>query len=571
MSTYNGRWIPTPYVTISMGIGKNAIKSLIFTTLSRLNKKKYIVDVNITQTSKTTVEYIVNLKYYPNTFERASQPNDLEMKLNLALRDESTRDIYISFGYESNSPYTGTAESSPIFKGIITNMTSQVNQNYISYTIKAYGCDMLLGFFKSIDEQINNSIKEDTVCETFVREQILNKGVFKINDETTLNFDIQFKDVNLNKTFMDLLINDAMGNSLVQQAQQITESEENKELSDAYARLYAEQMGNKARYNPGLDVEQVKADDKTAAKKILTNYKEEMWNRLKANISFEALTNNYVDSSDIVNQVSADRENMVDKTQFSIYEAIEVINRLLNNNLKGTVYKLRCTVEPYSSTNSKYDGTIVIYDASKTLSSKKNFYWGLWNTKGVLTNNCTVVSWSCDYNATAKLFSGEKITTDNYEKLCNNLNTDIKVSLSADGEVNYNIVSSQTKSVNGADFTGNIAQDIQYDTMLNIVKNVLDYPYAAKITVLGIVDPWQIGLQTINVYVFVNGAEHFTSGEYLITGYSHSIGSQGFQTSYDLLKLPKDLTASSRNSVISSVLNNESLSLNALAYNDSAN
>ena len=107
--------------------------------------------------------------------------------------------------------------------------------------------------------------------------------------------------------------------------------------------------------------------------------------------------------------------------------------------------------------------------------------------------------------------------------------------------------------------------------MAPVVKDVLDYPYAAKITVLGIVDPWQIGVQTINVYVFVNGAEHFTSGEYLITGYSHSIGSQGFQTSYDLLKLPKSLTTDSRNSVLSSVLKNESLSLNALAYNDSAN
>ena len=150
MSTFNGRWIPTPFITISMGIGKAAKEQLIFTTLSRLNKKKYVVDVSITQTSHTTVEYTVNLVYYPNTFEKGSYVNNLETKLNLAMRDENTRHIYMTFGYESNSPYSGSAESSPVYMGWITNMTSSVQSNFIKYTITGYGVDVLQGTFASI-------------------------------------------------------------------------------------------------------------------------------------------------------------------------------------------------------------------------------------------------------------------------------------------------------------------------------------------------------------------------------------------------------------------------------------
>ena len=66
----------------------------------------------------------------------------------------------------------------------------------------------------------------------------------------------------------------------------------------------------------------------------------------------------------------------------------------------------------------------------------------------------------------------------------------------------------------------------------------MDYPYEASITVLGNPKPLIIGKDTIEVYVFVNGTEHFTSGEYLITGYNHSISSNGtFHTTYKLLKV----------------------------------
>ena len=577
MSTYNGRWIPTPYVTISMGIGKNAIKSLIFTTLSRLNKKKYIVDVNITQTSKTTVEYVVNLKYYPNTFERASQPNDLEMKLNLALRDESTRDIYISFGYESNSPYTGTAESSPIFKGIITNMTSQVNQNYISYTIKGYGCDVLLSYFVNIDKQIDKYIKQDTICETFIRKQILNDGNFAINDDSSLKYDIQFQNINLDETFFNLLVGsitdytiDAFIKIITEYITNYSSSIANLGNNIANPNEFANALQQLAEAQKTLKELQDSAQE-GAVQRLSTDGRNYLWNKVKKAISFENLTNELVDSENITNQVSANKEKLTDKSQFSVYEAIEIINRLLNCNLLGKVYNLKCIIEPYSSNSSKYDGTIKIYDASKIISSKKNFYWGLWNTKGVLSNKSTVISWSCDYNATAKLFGKDKISTsDDYDALCNNINTDVKVNLDADGEINYSLVSSQTKSIDNIDYNSNINQNTQYATMLNIVQNTLDYPYAAKITVLGIVDALQIGKDTINVYVFVNGAEHFTSGEYLITGYSHSIGSQGFQTSYDLLKIPSALTPESKNNLLSAVVNNKSLTDLSLEYNTSS-
>ena len=267
MSTFNGRWIPTPFITISMGIGKAAKEQLIFTTLSRLNKKKYVVDVSITQTSHTTVEYTVNLVYYPNTFEKGSYANNLETKLNLAIRDENTRHLYMTFGYESNSPYSGSAESSPVYKGLITNMTSSVQQNFIKYTITGYGVDILQGAFASIDKSIDKLIKPDTVVKKFIKETVLNNGIITL-DDIQYRFKIEIEDENLgiedNSTFLDILVgkktNYEYSTKTITSKTSTRTVKTTKDPTQYVSISTLNSWGNMNRYNPQMDLEEIMSE-----------------------------------------------------------------------------------------------------------------------------------------------------------------------------------------------------------------------------------------------------------------------------------------------------------------------
>jgi hypothetical protein len=578
MSTYNGTWIPTPYVIISMGMGKNAINTLTFTTLTHLNKRKYVSDVNITQTSKTTVEYTVNLKYYPDTFSKGD-PNFLETALNLAIRNESTRNIYITFGYQSNSPYTGKGESSHTYKGLITNMTSQVNENYITYTIKGYGCDVLLGYFFNIDKTIVKYIKMDTICQNFIKETLLHNGEITI-DSQNYKFDIQFENVDLNKSFGSLILNEGYWNNLADKLKDEQQGKASVSPEQIVGVAELNRLGNMTRYQPTLDVNQVIQDNKTYIINNVEKIKEKQWNKFKESINFDNLTNTYIDSENITNQTSADTSGITEKNQFSVYEAIEIINRLLNMNLAGKKYNIKCTIEPYSN-NSNYDGVIKIFDAGTPLTSKKVFYYGIWSqNKGFLSNKNPVVSWDCDYNATAKLFSGKRLSVsskagyDNiestYKDLAKTLNTEVELSLNDLGELQYNLTSSQTKSVGTTDYRVDVNQTTQYATVLDIIKNLLDYPYSATITVLGIADPpVEIARDTIDVYVYVNGTEHFTSGTYLITGCNHTINNSGFHTTYNLIKIPKNSTTKQINDLMESAINSDTLEKRMTIFNTS--
>ena len=520
------RWVPTPFVTISMGTSK---QQLIFTTLSRLNNKKYFTNINITQTSQTTVEYTVSLSYYPYTFGKASYATNLETRLNLAMQDDNLKNLYLTFGYESNSPYTGSAESSPVYVGLITNLTSQVHENYITYNLTGYGVDLLASAALSIDKRIDKLIKPHMNVQSFIRKDVLKNGKFTINDKSC-NFKIEFDNSVPNNTFIELLLGTAP-----------TASQAVKNPTTVLSMATLNSMGNQSRYNPQLNVQQVVTE--TAA--AINALRDKRWNDLIKSIDFDSLTNPYTDSVIVTNQGSADKEGTTDRNQFSVYETIEMLNRFLNINQQGIVYNLRCIVDPYSNNSGMYDGTIRIFNAGEKISSKRNFYYGIWNNSGKLSNNCTVVSWNCDYNATAKIFSGNKVNSknavENYSKLSNlakNLNTDLELCLDDFGYLTGILTSSQTKDLQSSDYRLNVLQNTQYGYMLNAIQDVLDYPYEASITVLGITDTLKIGVDTINVYVFVNGTEHFTSGEYLITGYSHSISNSGtFHTTYKLLKV----------------------------------
>lgn len=514
-------WLPTPYVTLSFGIGGSAIQSLTFTTLSHLNSKKYITGGTITQTSKTTIKFDLSLVYYPGTFS-VGDGNDLLVRLNLAMSNEKTRDIFLQFGYYSNSPYTGGAESSPIYKGLITNITSKVERNCVRYQISGYGEDLLFGFGWALDTTTDKYITKNTKIQDFLVSYLLNNGKLNYNGQN-FNFNIIVDNLSFgSKKLIDLV----MG-TYEASLQQIN-------ITNSYAGI------------PGWASQSVKASAYANAVKATNALKDEMWNKTKKKFTFRYLASTYLDRDNLLNTNSANIEQTLYKTQFSIFEVIEMFNRMLNSMTKQN-YEVRCFVEPYSN-GTNYDGTIVIYDVTKPLSSKKNFFWGRWSsTAGVLSNKNTVVSWSCDYNATAKLFSGKNAgNLTDAQSLYKNLSTDIKLSISDNGDIIYELTSSQANAVGDTDYRLDVAQNTQYGVQLAALQKIFDYPYKATIEVLGICDAWQIARQRIKVYVYVNGVAHFTTGEYLILGYRHNVGVANFTTTYDLIKIPSDTTSAKK-------------------------
>ena len=404
---------------------------------------------------------------------------------------------------------------------------------------------------------INKLIKPETMVSTFVKQTILNNGNITI-DGVSYKFKIDWKlGTTINDTFLNLLIgndyitsNDTSANSAYNEAyNQLVEYEYNKILIHAPSWADKATIRKQAESNATAQLKNGTSDKFT---NISANYdivvnklKMKKWNDIIKKIDFETLTNIYVDNITTTNFGSADKEGTTDKNQFSIYEAIEIINRLLNQNVNGVLYNIRCVIEPYSNDSLNYDGTIRIFNANDFISSDTKFYYGIWNPNSNFSNNCTVISWDCDYNATAKIFSGKSLKGKNgneisnaYSQLAKNLNTDLELGLDEFGQLTSNLTSSQTKTVGTTDYRTEVTQNTQYAMMLNAIQNILDYPYEASITVLGNPKPFVIGVDTIEVYVLVNGTEHFTSGEYLITGYSHSISSSGqFHTTYKLLKV----------------------------------
>jgi len=178
------------------------------------------------------------------------------------------------------------------------------------------------------------------------------------------------------------------------------------------------------------------------------------------------------------------------------------------------------------------------------------------------------------------LFSGKRLSVsskagyDNiestYSDLAKILNTEVELSLNDLGELQYNLTSSQTKSVGTTDYRVDVNQTTQYATVLDIIKNLLDYPYSATITVLGIADPpVEIARDTIDIYVYVNGTEHFTSGTYLITGCNHTINNNGFHTTYNLIKIPKNSTTKQINDLMESAINSDTLEKRMTIFNTS--
>lgn len=511
------RWLATPFVNFQLGTGTT------YTTLG-IGKRKFIQSLNITQLAKNTIKFDMTLQYTPPTFASGA-PNLVELQMVEALSDNATRDIELCYGYVSNSPYTGGGETSPIYKGFLTNIESSVGENTVTYNISGYGKEKAFDFFSSNDIDLYKEIKPTTNLHYFIKHNIFKNGKITAGNET-YHFNIEIEGVP-NITFWELLVV-SMGLDNYTNVPNTGLGILNNSLSLAQS-VVASVTNTTRSISTGSDLYKWNTGQASEAMK-------DRWNKAKDKLNFKVLANDYFDTTANIIGDSATNNAGRDESKYSAFAALTLVNRLLNYyNGSNFTY----SIQNYGSN----DGTIRIFDMNKTqINSKKVFTYGIWSG-----SYPTVISWSCNYNATAKMYgydnSGSKIKSysnaETMEALTQTIGSDLEQALSAEGEFEYGLINSQTQHIDITNDKIGVLQSAQYLATLQTLQNIFDYPYEATLTVLGIVDPFDIVKDTVEVVVCVNGAPHHTSGRYLVRGVSHNLisPSEVFTTTLQLIKL----------------------------------
>jgi hypothetical protein len=455
----------------------------------------------------------MTLQYTPPTFASGA-PNLVELQMVEALSDNATRDIELCYGYVSNSPYTGGGETSPIYKGFLTNVESSVGENTVTYNVSGYGKEKAFDFFSSNEIDLYKEIKPTTNLQYFIKHNIFKNGKITAGNET-YHFNIEIEGVP-NITFWELLVvsmglgDTDTGSTFLNTA--LAASNTGVRRASLYGDLY--------KWNSGQASEAMK----------------DRWNKAKDKLNFKVLANDYFDTTANIIGDSATNNAGRDESKYSAFAALTLVNRLLNY-YSGSNFTY--SIQNYGSN----DGTIRIFDMNKTqINSKKVFTYGIWSG-----SYPTVISWSCNYNATAKMYgydnSGRNIqsysSAESMEALTQTIGSDLEQALSAEGEFEYGLINSQTQHIDITNDRTGVLQSAQYLATLQTLQNIFDYPYEATLTVLGIVDPFDIVKDTVEVVVCVNGAPHHTSGRYLVRGVSHNLisPSEVFTTTLQLIKL----------------------------------
>lgn len=492
-------------------------------TYSNKNRKLF-KSITITQLSKSTVKYDIKLQYNPDTFSKG-EANYIESMLHTLISDTQTvttadkehtlkhNYIYLRFGYIKNSPYTGGSQLSPYFAGLITNATSQVNENCVDYSISAYGCDCMW----------------DNTDKSFIFKNIdflapLNYVIKNILNESKLLQEYDFE-------------------------------------SDSFPSI-AELAGYKPNAM-GFDLKRVKKELNDVFDKVLSNYKENGKVSVRASIStgynssygaglaYRDIKLNSISS----NKISANIMTMNDGLQMIVDFINACIVRNSSTNKSGIQGKIQLCILPYTtSTNTSKKGTIYLCDLLNT-TLLENYVYEYSNRplKNGLFNNRTngkVKGWSCTYSATAKLYShkvsvSSDTTTADIES---NMNTATLLDSLVEDDVNTtdifgnvsNALRTGTTTVTGDRSASKGTVRLTKD--LTKIQTVFDYPYDADITVLG--NPTEVDLckHHLIVNVLVNGDKHHTSGKYIIVGVSHSISDGFYTTSYKLVKYTNSIS-----------------------------
>lgn len=348
-------------------------------TYSDKNNKLF-QSIDITQLSKSTIKYTINLQYIPDTFSKG-EANYFESMLHTLITDTeevTTADkehtlkhnyIYVRFGYIKNSPYTGGSQLSPYYAGLITNATSKVGENYIDYTIEAYGCDCMWDnsdksfLFKSIDyfaplnEVIHNILNDAKILNSYYFESDTLPSIAELAGykPDTIGFDPKRVKKELNSVFDRVLSNYKESGKI--------------SVNSSYT------TGYNSSYGAGL-----------------------AYKNVNPNISIPT------------NTISANIMTMNDGLQMLVDFVNACIIRNSSTKKVGIKGKIQLCILPYvTSTATNKKGTIYLCDLlNTTLLNNYVYEYSNKPLKNGLFNNRTngkVIDWNCTYSATAKLYS----------------------------------------------------------------------------------------------------------------------------------------------------------------------
>ncbi len=502
------------------------INNFNFGSYTYSNKNVQLFDsISITQLSKSTIKYTIELSYKPNTFSKG-EANYFESMLHTLITDTeevTTADkehtlkhnyIYVRFGYIKNSPYTGGSQLSPYYAGLITNATSKVGENYISYTIEAYGCDCMwdnsdksflfksIDYFKPLKEVIHDILNDSKILNSYYFESDSLPCIAEL-----AGYNIHIKGSNLKRIKKEL-------NSVFDRVLSNYKESGKVSVNSSYT------TGYNSSYGAGL-----------------------AYKNVNPNISIPA------------NTISANIMTMNDGLQMLVDFVNACIIRNSSTSKVGIKGKIQLCILPYvTSTATNKKGTIYLCDLlNTTLLDNYVYEYSNKPLKNGLFNNRTngkVIEWNCTYSATAKLYSkkislSKDTTTSDIEsnmsskELLNSLVEDDVTTTDIFGAVG-NAFRTGTTTVTG-DRSAN-KSTLRLTKDLTKIQTVFDYPYEAQITVLG--NPVAVDLcrHHIRVNVLVNNDKHHTSGKYIIVGVSHNISDGYFTTTYKLVKYTNSIS-----------------------------
>ena len=477
-------------------------------TYSNKNNKLF-QSIDITQLSKSTIKYTINLQYIPDTFSKG-EANYFESMLHTLITDTeevTTADkehtlkhnyIYVRFGYIKNSPYTGGSQLSPYYAGLITNATSKVGENFIDYTIEAYGCDCMwdnsyksflfksINYFAPLDYVIRNILNDAKILNSYNFESDTLPSIAELAGykPDTIDFDPKRVKKELNSVFDRVLSNYKESGKI--------------SVNSSYT------TGYNSSYGAGL-----------------------AYKNVNPNISIPT------------NTISANIMTMNDGLQMLVDFVNACIIRNSSTKKVGIKGKIQLCILPDLLNTTLLNNYVYEY-------SNKPLKNGLFNNR----TNGKVIDWNCTYSATAKLYSkkislSKDTTTSDIEssmsskELMNSLVEDDVTTTDIFGAVG-NAFRTGTTTVTG-DRSAN-KSTLRLTKDLTKIQTVFDYPYEAQITVLG--NPVAVDLcrHHIRVNVLVNGDKHHTSGKYIIVGVSHNISDGYFTTTYKLVKYTNSIS-----------------------------
>ncbi len=517
--------VPHTFATIIVGEGDNSI-SFINRMDEKIsnNNNIHLTNLSVEQQNADLIKYSFSVQYHPSTFSQADVLK-LERMITYIMSNEAVDKntvIKIKFGYISGSPYPrNIRKESYFYTGIILELKTNVQQNYVEYSFTACGTHKVADNV-CLDSKLKLTTKDPIT--KWIKEKLMTSITKRDSSQITSGSN---STSNSNLTYTQQLLQSTTKGSST-----------NISTSNAFMPLF-----------------DFKSDEDLPSIEDLTGMFPTF---LKAGLSNEeaAQLMREIHFEDILDfsQYESGIESTADTKQGSLtfpadYNLMTILNALCDKvnmlcsmeGIKYTKWKhlyrsiFKIVYDSTTIGNGELMGTIYftkISDFSNRDNFNYVFNYGFINVGDDFIDHC-VISWECDYNATYVIHDTNKVTSNEFN---------VVQALSPVG-IATAIAFAKTALNPGGALTGietNIDKILAEQNRVDVLQSYV-YPYEATLTVLGNPEPIQVCRKIIQVIPKLNNSIHHTAGKYLVTGVSHNIdSSMTFTTTYNLIRLDEE-------------------------------